>query len=1127
MTLFEQYKSIYEKLLMVGKEYGLIHEPVPAEQNKDDRDKAEHIQKLKELLERIQEYREDLEDILRIVEPHITSRNFLNTRQDTTVRYNGKQDLLQERELNFERLKRWASRIDPMNADDPYAQRIYVQIICNQKYLNRKEKEFRERMEAIERADSYVIPGKVKAGKKKIAEILESDEFSTFVANLTEAHKKNNVDPNETTFSVRMPSEDAQAILGCYVLPLLVPPEFQTRVKEKLGDCYDSDGEAIIFPLGQSISRDTIIVYSADQMKARIARQSFQRCLFDYCVNYPVGKLRIRVLDALHYNNSWLGALKSLENTTLIEKIPGNETDLLDALRLTVAEFTDIDEQLQNEDTVDEYNRNHEEHPIVRQLLVLIGYPDAFPVQARELVNRILVNHERYGITVLLYHAKNAISARDELEPFKNYLDATIIEMTNQDQTVMRYGSKPQQFRVYPAIKMISAGLLEKLKDYERDNRDKGEEYQERVGLAVHYSRGRKEDIQVVLGVDQKGEIPPISFRNENFAAFLMGASGSGKSTMLHVLVTYLIQNYHPDDVELWLADFKMSEFAQYVNPMPPHIKYILLDESAELVFDFINKLNEELQLRQRLFKTKGWKDIKDVTDYYLPIIFVIIDEFSIMSQVLSTNMDYMQILQNILSKGRGLGFKFVFASQDYTKGIGGLTAMAKDQIQRRIAMRNNYDEIRDTLDLRSSAITEQVRAWMEALPAHYAMVKEHETGAVSRLKTLFFAGKDAYQPQRQMIESLLLKMEKTEYTAKNKGVLKNPNAYINKHGLVIDGNTFQSYNPEKLKKAAYILRQGDSCILPDDKLICPGRPRRLSEYGFITLSNERRENILLIGRKQEWPCSVSIIASICNQFEQQGGKAYILAFHRNQIYMMYRKALNASTKRSVITEQETICNTLHEIYNEMKQGIPGNILIVILGVDRIFEGTEVGMQQRASQSSTTDTTLQNLMASEEELKEVNKHGQEEANSKEISEEDPLSLLAQLQSGKKPTKQKVVDLQPSTPTNTMTINQKQELEEILQEGSQQGYHVLVCVEQYPEFKASGLKQQVFRHKMSFSVSDDDSISVFGNKVASRIGQHVCQYDNGTEGWSFRPYIHKEVQWDDWSFNEKTGEAVQL
>ena len=68
--------------------------------------------------------------------------------------------------------------------------------------------------------------------------------------------------------------------------------------------------------------------------------------------------------------------------------------------------------------------------------------------------------------------------------------------------------------------------------------------------------------------MDANGNILSLDFENSNFATFICGASRSGKSTLLHTIITGLIKNNHPDDIEMWLIDFKMTEFSRYIDTL-------------------------------------------------------------------------------------------------------------------------------------------------------------------------------------------------------------------------------------------------------------------------------------------------------------------------------------------------------------------------------------------------------------------------------------------------------------------------------------------------------------------------------------------------------------------------------
>ena len=134
-----------------------------------------------------------------------------------------------------------------------------------------------------------------------------------------------------------------------------------------------------------------------------------------------------------------------------------------------------------------------------------------------------------------------------------------------------------------------------------------------------------------------------------------------------------------------------------------------------------------------------------------MPVIFVIIDEFAQMSQILKdtkgsgVGSDYAMKLENILREGRAVGFKFIFSSQTYSDGVEGLTESARKQIQQRLAMKNTYQEIKDTLALSSDSISPAIQNAMNTLP--YLILSEppfHRRQFANHYKELLYRDEDA-----------------------------------------------------------------------------------------------------------------------------------------------------------------------------------------------------------------------------------------------------------------------------------------------------------------------------------------------------------------------------------------------
>ena len=680
-------------------------------------------------------------------------------------------------------------------------------------------------------------------------------------------------------------------------------------------------------------------------------------------------------------------------------------------------------------------------------------------------------------------------------------------------------------------------------------------------------------------GVDNKDQVHSISFENENFASYLMGASGSGKSTLLHTIITGILANYHPDDVELWLADFKMSEFAQYIDPLPPHVKYILLDESRELVYDLIDKLTEKMMERQRFFMTH--RDLKKVENVpgtvYMPVIFVILDEFSIMSQAVEQSESYKLKLQNILAKGRALGIKFIFASQEFTKGVSGLTSTAKEQIQMRLAMKNSYNEIDQTLELSSATKTDQVRNWMDALPPHVVLTKyrENDRMLVRRLAVMYFAGKgnEAYEPQTLLIRKIKDGMQAVDRSGFDG---TNAHTYVEKEPVIVDGNHYDGFCLPRLREEFDIYRSSHSDeISPEDKLLAVGTPRRMMRFLPLVLSQESRENLLLVARAAERAAAMSVILSTAKSFAAQGGNVQIWAYGRDRIYLTYKNS--HFSEYTCVEGIDDVCNAIRHKKEQMDQGVKGNDLIILLGIDQIcgdFEfykskpfasGRMSGMGRNVSADLTdhmavteeeqqkVDEVMDAFLDFEPIAEQIEDEGLDAGLSLEEIEaeiekarEKFLREQAQ-QNGSGKTAANVSDnnitsaddktkdgrsyTDGSSEKNALedlydqelvygAYNATEDFKSVVSLGSRQGYHFMVVLGDYSDLKQTKLNLNLFRHRMAFSMAPEDSQMMFGTtRAACGLPEHICQYTNRMESFSFRPYIHPGIGWNGWEADE--------
>lgn len=170
------------------------------------------------------------------------------------------------------------------------------------------------------------------------------------------------------------------------------------------------------------------------------------------------------------------------------------------------------------------------------------------------------------------------------------------------------------------------------------------------------------------------------------------GKTGSGKSTLMHALITNIALLYSPEEVELYLVDFKKGvEFKDYATHELPHARVIAIESEREFGLSVLQRLDFELKRRADRFREVGAQDLaacrKSDPSKPLPRILLIVDEFQeFFVEDDRIAQDAALLLDRLVRQGRAFGIHVLLGSQT----LGGAYTLARstiDQMAVRIAL--------------------------------------------------------------------------------------------------------------------------------------------------------------------------------------------------------------------------------------------------------------------------------------------------------------------------------------------------------------------------------------------------------------------------------------------------------
>ncbi|MCC6428829.1 MAG: AAA family ATPase [Phycisphaerales bacterium] len=424
-----------------------------------------------------------------------------------------------------------------------------------------------------------------------------------------------------------------------------------------------------------------------DARKQSIA--ALQNIMLRLLTALPPGKVRFTIIDPVGLGESFAGFmhLADYEQQLVGDKIWTESRHIEQKLTdLTEHMETVIQKYLRNEfATIQEYNEKAEEIAEPYRFLVIADFPAGFSEAAAKRLASIVASGPRCGVfTMIAMDTRQRPPAWVPLADIERGSVNLVFKggkFTWQEEQFSRW---PLEIEQPPGDEQFTT-LIHEVGRLAKDSGRVQVPFETVApGTEQIWTRDSAEEVRVPIGRAGATKIQNLSLgRGTAQHALIAGRTGSGKSTLLHAIITSAALWYSPDDVELYLVDFKKGvEFKTYATHVLPHARVIAVESEREFGLSVLRRLDVELTHRGEMYRSLGVQDLagfrRAKPDHPLPRVLLIVDEFQeffVADDKIAQEASLL--LDRLVRQGRAFGIHVILGSQT----IGGVYSLARSTI--------------------------------------------------------------------------------------------------------------------------------------------------------------------------------------------------------------------------------------------------------------------------------------------------------------------------------------------------------------------------------------------------------------------------------------------------------------